>query len=370
MTYSGQGHYVVSWVDLNLSSVSPGLRYGLDPIHLTTMIKGTFSQYTFQNYTSGHLVTTVLSDIAFSKLYYYQVGDLHSGSFSNTFWFKSVPAPGTSNTVFGITADLDGSLNGIGTINGLTSWRNSSGMDAVLHAGDVSYADKYAQGGPVWDDYVQKMQPLTASTPYEIGVGNHEIINNFTGFRLRYSMEEVVKPSGGGEFYWSVDIGLVHLIHLSSENRDTFQAQRDWLIKDLSQVNFHLTPWLIGVWHRPWYCSIKENVDEEMRQYFEPVFQRLDIGFVGHTHYYERTLPLSNQKIVKDGPEYVVVGNGGNIEGTAAIPDIRPDWSVMVTDEFGFGILNVVNGTHALWEMRRSSNYTILDQHWFVKQRT
>uniref|UniRef100_A0A6B2L7A6 Purple acid phosphatase n=1 Tax=Arcella intermedia TaxID=1963864 RepID=A0A6B2L7A6_9EUKA len=350
--------------------MTPGIKYGTDPSLLDTTARGKTSQYTFQNYTSGHLVTTVLRNLGFSKLYYYQVGDLQIGSFSSTYWFKTVPAPGTPNTVLGVTGDLDSKLDGMKTINGLASWRNTFGMDAVLHAGDVSYADEYAQGGPVWDDYVQKMEVLTASTPYEVGVGNHEIINNFTAFRLIYSMEEVLKPSGGQEFYWSVDIGLVHLIQLSSENRDTFKAQRDWLIQDLSQVNYKLTPWIIAVWHRPWYCSLEVNVDEEMRQYFEPVFQRLDIGFMGHTHYYERTLPLSNKSIVQNGPEYVVVGNGGNIEGTAAIPDIRPDWSVMVTDEFGFGILNVVNGTHALWEMRRSSNYTILDQHWFVKQRT
>jgi hypothetical protein len=54
--------------------------------------------------------------------------------------------------------------------------------------------------------------------------------------------------------YYSFNYGNVHVIALNSE-AGNFSAQVEWVQMDLQQVNRTETPWVIGLWHRPWYCS-------------------------------------------------------------------------------------------------------------------
>jgi hypothetical protein len=54
--------------------------------------------------------------------------------------------------------------------------------------------------------------------------------------------------------YYSFNYGNVHVIALDSE-ASSFSAQVEWVKKDLRRVDRAATPWIIGFWHRPWYCS-------------------------------------------------------------------------------------------------------------------
>jgi hypothetical protein len=67
-------------------------------------------------------------------------------------------------------------------------------------------------------------------------------------------------PSQGS--YYSVDVGLNHLVFLTSEvialgpyGGVTVEGQEEWLVKDLAAVNRSATPWVVAVLHRPFYCS-------------------------------------------------------------------------------------------------------------------
>jgi len=260
------------------------------------------------------------------------------------------------------------------TIQGLIDLRTKDRLDFILHPGDLSYANNYNPGGPVWDHYGDILEPLVAFTPYCPSVGNHESINNFTAYRYRYGTTQLEQNSVGGDFYWSFDWGNVHVIHLSSET-DFFpnSTQFAWLQNDLQNINRKLTPWVIASWHRPWYNSntAHSGDGEDMRKSFETLFThyKVDLALVGHVHAYERIAEVVDGKITTGGTAYITIGNGGTPEGLASKWKEQPVWSQFRLAKWGYSQLHVYNATHAHWTMRDDSTEGILDEYWFIKTR-
>ena len=65
---------------------------------------------------------------------------------------------------------------------------------------------------------------------------------------------------------------------------------------DLSKVDRQKTPWLLVLFHVPWYNSNKAHQGEgdSMMAAMEPLLYAasVDIVFAGHVHAYERTVKL------------------------------------------------------------------------------
>jgi len=159
---------------------------------------------------------------------------------------------------------------------------------------------------------------------------------------------------------------------LSSESDySNTSAQHRWLVSDLTAVDRKVTPWIISLWHRPWYCSNKAHAGEgeKMRITMEPVLNeyKVDIVFNGHVHAYERIAEMYNFVPTHGKTSYFVVGNGGTPEGLASSWDTQPAWSLYRQAKWGYGALNVVNSTHAHWWMYDDSDGKIMDQDWVVK---
>merc|ERR1712203_928041 len=96
-----------------------------------------------------------------------------------------------------------------------------------------------------------------------------------------------------------------------------------------------------------------------MRQSMESILHAhaVDFVFVGHVHAYERTQPIYKNETKCDGPVYITIGDGGNHEGPAC--PWGPwdyEWSVLKEFSFGYGLLDLVNGTHARWEWHRNQD--------------
>jgi len=370
VSYMGNNDYMIQWVSTAKTDPSEIL-YGTSLSTLTMSANGSAVSYSFEGYTSGGIHLVVIPKLNPSTTYYYQVGG--AGQWSTVFNFKTAPLPGTSNLIFGLTGDVGADPNSVLTINGFLNVRNTRGLDLVLHAGDLSYANNYNPGGPVWDHFGEIMEPLLAYTPYEPSVGNHETIDSFTGFRLRYGTSMLEKASKGGDFYWSVDWGSVHIVMLSSETDYTSTSpQVAWLKSDLAAVDRKVTPWVIALWHRPWYCSnfAHQGEGENMRLVVEPILNQFntDIVFNGHVHAYERVADMYNFVPTPGKTSYITCGNGGTPEGLASRWETLPVWSVVRIAQWGYGALLVVNNTHSEWTMYADTDGTVMDQAWFVKK--
>jgi len=371
VSYLGNSEYLVQWVS-NATNGPSAVMYGTSESTLSMSVNGTVLSYSYQGYTSGGIHSVVIPALTeASTTYYYQVGGI--GQWSSTYNFKTAPKPGTNNLIFGITGDVGADPNSEETINGLINVRKTRGLDLVLHAGDLSYASNYNPGGPVWDHYGDIMEPLIAYTPYEPSVGNHEGTDSFLPFKERYGTAFLEKNSKGGEFYWSIDWGSVHIIMLSSEtDYSTTSPQYKWLKANLEAVDRTVTPWIISLWHRPWYCSnnAHQGEGEQMRLSIEPVLNEysVDIVFNGHVHAYERVTDMYDFKPTPGKTSYFVCGNGGTPEGLASKWETQPVWSLVRIAQWGYGALNVVNSTHAHFTMYADTNGAIMDQSWVVKK--
>eukprot|EP00882_Tetradesmus_deserticola_P008964 GHRQ01009456.1.p1 GENE.GHRQ01009456.1~~GHRQ01009456.1.p1 ORF type:complete len:377 (+),score=58.27 GHRQ01009456.1:1339-2469(+) len=216
--------------------------------------------------------------------------------------------------------------------------------------------------------------------------------------------------------FYSVDIpGVAHMVFISNyipnDTWGTNTRQYKWLQADLKRVDRKATPWLIVHMHAPlvssWSGSFKDA--ECMRLNYEPLLFKygVDLFYNGHTHAYERFFPVYNYKSNECGTVHITIGCGGKpgtpngaledatiqsqcsndpfnnatawqamqasnptIMGpSGGCPTVQPDlggfcwskddqphFSAVRNAEFGFGLLDILNATHASWAFYRNKD--------------
>lgn len=182
--------------------------------------------------------------------------------------------------------------------------------------------------------------------------------------------------SPGGNLFWSYSHSYAHLISLSTETDYTVGSlQYNWFTEELQKVNRTATPWLILMYHRPFYNSNTAHQGETalFQSIYEPLFYKykVDLAFCGHVHAYERSAPVYNNVVNNAYPtEYIVIGDGGNQEGLASGWLAKPSWSVFREAQYGYGRLHIFNETHIDWTWHinpTTNSYSIRDQTTFVR---
>jgi hypothetical protein len=174
----------------------PIVMFGQKDGPLDTIIDGTSDTYRAEDmchapantsgagkfYPPGLIHTITIKDLEPNTQYAYKVGYKtgHSVTWSDIFYFTSAPKIGDdgpfSLIVYGDQGCPDsGWVDGEEWIKGLAlreeSSQNPTPVRAVLHYGDLAYADGAAH---IWSAWLQMIQPFMATTPLMIGVGNHE----------------------------------------------------------------------------------------------------------------------------------------------------------------------------------------------------
>ena len=204
----------------------------------------------------------------------------------------------------------------------------------AVHVGDLSYAgidtafphlniSKDDEFENIWDLWQVQNEPIAATRPYMIGIGNHEAWYNWTSVTSRFTMprgesdyadfdddnhDSNDKNLAAPPFWWSMDHGLAHWVMLCSEfPLDANSRQGKWLRNDLKWANARhqkdetndgcnlheleprRCPWIVVTIHRPLYSSDRSWID--LRLELEPLFKefRVDLVLSGHMHAYERT---------------------------------------------------------------------------------
>lgn len=207
-------------------------------------------------------------------------------------------------------------------------------------------------------------------------------------------------PSG---LYYSTDTGMVHWVHLSSYvSFWPGSNQHQWLQADLNSVDRSKTPWVIVTIHAPWYTSFNSFQENEcMRQVMEAMLYKAGVDLVlsGHVHAYERSQPVYNWKLDDCGPAHLIVGSGGggldtkfleepdtckpsrlggftqpqacplNVFDGQFCPKTQPGYSAFRDTSYGYGVLEVMNGTTARWRWLRNADASrvAFDEVWYTR---
>ncbi|CAH0475717.1 unnamed protein product [Peronospora belbahrii] len=351
----------ISWATAMKTSTS-SVRYGVSKHKLSTIQQAQkpCEQYDFCSYTSPwlHHVTISGDKLAPNTNYFYQCGD-DMGGWSIIYSFKTaVPVGDETPQTFGVIGDLGQTVYSEQTLRHLASYH--SNMTAIVCAGDLSYADNVQ---PRWDRWGKLVEPLAARMPWMIAPGNHEVetpcqseVSRFVAYQSRFQMPYKHKNAlQRRNLYYGFRVGLVHFIILTPYvDTAPKSVQYEWLKQELYRVDRIATPWLVVIMHGPWYNSNTAHQGMEphmmMKKHMEDILYRskVDVIISGHVHAYERSHPVYQEKVVVDGPIYVVLGDGGNREGLAPTYfDPQPEWSAYRQAEYGFSLFNVANRTHA-----------------------
>lgn len=319
----------------------------------------------------GTIHRAVMTNLVPGTTYHYQVGA--GASFSEVLSFTTFPDPaeGTGSVTFAVLGDMGYGSASDDTVANLIDLVEDGTIQAVIHSGDISYADGFM---PHWDVFLNKVQRIASRVPYMVTPGNHEIWYNFSAYKHRFFMPGEMGDatdgctgntncgSGDGMFYsWEIPFAGVHFLAADSETAwDTAKfsdTELAWIDRDLDLIDREATPWVVAHWHRPMWCSNNHKDCFEGAPYLrarggaEDLLQgRVDLVLNAHVHSYERTLPLYNGSSTqadyappRAAPVYVVQGASGNREGNQGFPaeDDLPEWSAAHSSSLGFGLLTV-----------------------------
>lgn len=114
------------------------VKWGTTQNGLSNTVGGNTTSYTFKSYTSPFIHHALLTGLPVDTPIYYQVGGPACG-YSPTMSFRSHPGVNpAANITFAIIGDLGQTANSQDTVQHIL---DSTQVHAIIHAGDLSYAD-------------------------------------------------------------------------------------------------------------------------------------------------------------------------------------------------------------------------------------
>ena len=239
----------VSWVSLNQNDSV--VQYGLVADKLDEEVRGYITTYPSAGWI-GNIHRATMHSLSAGSTYYYRVGD-GATKWSSVFSFATFSNQETEMVSYMIIGDMAYDEISDDTVKSMISLVNAGKVQAVIHSGDISYADGYE---PHWDDFFNKIEPIASRVPYMVAPGNHEFWYNFSSYKARFYMPGVMDKGGSGDnMFYSWEQGPAHFISMNSETAiDTANfssAEIAWLEDDLKHVDRTKKPWVIVNMHRP-----------------------------------------------------------------------------------------------------------------------
>ncbi len=177
--------------------------------------------------------------------------------------------------------------------------------------------------------------------------------------------------NGNGLFWYSFDVGPIHIIYYSTEHdfRRT-SVQYAWIEEDLRSVNRSRTPWLIVGSHRNMFTSEigfpPDLIKLMLQLYLKPLFYKyhVDVNLYAHQHSYERSCPMFQHKCINDGIVQVLIGMAGQNLETGSYTDAH--WSLYHDQQFGYTTI-FANQTYLHFTYYHNKDDSIADQ--FILQK-
>ncbi|KAE8679133.1 Purple acid phosphatase 18 [Hibiscus syriacus] len=364
ISLAGENHMRVSWVTDDKYAPSI-VEYGTSPGQYTFSSQGDTTSYSYLFYSSGKIHHTVIGPLEHDTVYFYRCGGQ-----GPEFQLKTPPEQ------FPVTFAVAGDLGQTGWTKSTLDHIDKCNYDVHLLPGDLSYADCMQHR---WDTFGALVQPLASARPWMVTQGNHEkekipfFTDAFASYNARWKMP-FDQSESTSNLYYSFEVAGVHVVMLGSyTDYDELSDQYSWLKADLSKVDRKKTPWLVVLFHVPWYNSnhAHQGEGDGMMAAMEPLLYAagVDLVLTGHVHAYERTKRVNKGKSDPCGAVHITIGDGGNREGLAQkYIHPTPEWSVFREASFGHGELKIVNSTHAFWSWHRNDDDEPVrsDQVWII----
>ncbi|KAF6165982.1 hypothetical protein GIB67_012879, partial [Kingdonia uniflora] len=367
ISLAGRDHMRISWIAQDKSAqtlVEYSKIPGAKRTSYESSVTGEHTSYRYFFYKSGKIHHVKIGPLDLNATYYYRCSGV-----GDEFTFKT--PPGKFPIEFAVAGDL-----------GQTEWTaatlvqlNKRDYDVLLLPGDLSYADSQQ---PLWDTFGRFVERYASHRPWMTIIGNHEVealpiihAHAFKAYNSRWRMPSNESGSNSN-LYYSFDVSGVHVVMLGSyTDFDAKSAQYKWLEAELAKVDRARTPWIVAVFHTPWYNTnvAHQGEGESMRKAIEGLLYKgkVDIVFTGHVHAYERFTRVYDNAANPCGPVHITIGDGGNREGLARMfKKPASPLSLFREASFGHGRLRVENRTHAHWSWHRNddSDSTIRDEVW------
>lgn len=183
------------------------------------------------------------------------------------------------------------------------------GIAFYLTAGDTVNRGNARE---LWDEFFHFGQNVLSRRVINPVPGNHDYdrTDNPWMFLRMFALPENGPKKTKPESSYSFRYG--NALFLMLDSNEEVGKEAAWIKEQLSRTN---AVWKFAIYHHPAYSSRGTRVNEEVRQYYRPLFDKyhLDMALQGHDHAYLRTYPMFDGKRVatpKDGTVYVVSMSG------------------------------------------------------------
>ncbi len=269
----------------------------------STSITGTRFEYTFPVLTAGSTV-------------HYAISDSKDGVWTETRTYETASDASDDEFSFTVLGDSRSYPVEWGKISDATL-----PTDFTLFMGDIIANGAVASDWQAWFDYGEKF--ISRELIYHC-VGNHDDDNSPSGFDNFLGL--YTQP--GNELYYSFTYGNAVFICLNTQ-KSSDTEQYNWLLSTL-EANKDKT-WKIVFFHKPFYTA--PNHTGEMDSYFNTWWKAfddygVDMIFNGHTHNYQRTIPININVSSTAGVESYGSGEGQGrcqiVAGNAGAPISSP----------------------------------------------
>ncbi|MEI7576463.1 MAG: metallophosphoesterase family protein [Armatimonadota bacterium] len=268
-------------------------------------------------YQTGAICEATLYNLKPKTKYFYRVGS-KEGGFSPVREFMTAE-PDPKEFVFTAYGDHGVSSDAAKNVENVLFEKPAF----HLMLGDISYANG---DQPIWDKYLQQIEPMTSVIPYMLTLGNHEnedIKIDGASTKIGYMSTLARFAMPGAENWYTFDYGCARFVSINS---DAYKApgHLEWLDATLATARKDPSvKWIVVMQHHPVYGTSKGRGDNQgLIDNVAPIYDKYKVDLVlqGHDHHYERQYPMRSNAIAsKDkskykkgvGTLYVIEGGGG-----------------------------------------------------------
>jgi predicted MPP superfamily phosphohydrolase len=286
--------------------------------------------------------------------------------------------------VFGQKSDFQFSEQDINIVSAGDFYCNDETEDTINNIISVNPELIFTTGDHVKDEKSAKCwikMSKVIKDKMKIAIGNHD-----AEFSKIY--KQIIKNHNVKSPYYSYNFKNIHFISLSTEHPyEEGSKQYKFIKSDLKKSSTNSSiDWIMVHQHKPLYSTnadIEES--ERIKNTFLPLFEKYNVDLVisGHNQYYERTYPMSSNKVIgfetqdqeslseltdddisnsiyenTNGIIYLTVGTAG--DELQQIKE-KEDYYVIQKEKYGFLNLKLENNGKTIVGEFRTNNDKILD---------